>query len=41
MDPDMFISALEDYSEMDVQSFFDAQVFQPGFRLGLLTLHQL
>lgn len=31
MDPDMFISALEDYSEMDVQSFFDAQVFQPGF----------
>lgn len=31
MDPDMFISALEDYSDMDVQSFFDAQVFQPGF----------
>ena len=27
----MFIEALEDYSEMDVQSFFDAQVFQPGF----------
>ena len=31
MDPDMFIEALEDYSDMDVQSFFDAQVFQPGF----------
>lgn len=31
MDPDMFIAALEDYSDMGVQSFFDAQVFQPGF----------
>ena len=31
MDPDMFIEALEDYSGEDVQSFFDAHVFQPGF----------
>ncbi|MDG1949360.1 MAG: M1 family aminopeptidase [bacterium] len=31
MDPDMFISALEDYSNMEIQPFFDAQVFQPGF----------
>ena len=31
MDPDMFIAALEEYSGMDVQTFFDDQVFQPGF----------
>ena len=31
MDPDMFIEALEEYSGEDVQSFFDAHVFQPGF----------
>jgi len=36
MDPDMFIEALEDYSEMDVQSFFDAQVFQPGFSTWII-----
>ena len=36
MDAELFMQTLEDFTEVDLQPFFDAQVFQPGFSTWLI-----
>jgi hypothetical protein len=36
MDAEVFMETLEDFTELDLQPFFDAQIFQPGFSTWLI-----